>query len=185
MFWHGLTAQRPDRVSKYETCISTSQRPQRESLMQTPPPARSWSTVGADLFHFGGKNFFIVLDYYSNFLEVDNLTDTISSSVILCWKRHFSRHGIPEVLRADNVAPFTSTVFKWFANDWQFEHVTSSPYFSTILQESRKCGQNRQADHAEGSSGGWRSVACTSCLSECTNSRSDHQSSSTNFWLPN
>ena len=43
------------------------------------------------------------MDYYSDFVEVKELSDTTSPTIIQFLKEQFSRHGIPDVLISDNV----------------------------------------------------------------------------------
>lgn len=130
VFWPGITAQVRDCVSKCATCQSLPQRQPPETLVTTQHDARPWSTVGADLFSFAGLNYLAVVDYHSNFLEIDHLTDTTSRTVILILKRQFARHGIPDTLRTDNGPQFASAVFRNFATEWQFHHITSSPRYA-------------------------------------------------------
>ncbi|GFS21885.1 Pol polyprotein [Elysia marginata] len=44
-------------------------------------------------------------------------------------KMNFSQHGIPEVVISDNGAQFTSQEFKTFSQEWNFNHITSSPHY--------------------------------------------------------
>ena len=69
----------------------------------------------------------ITVDYYSNFWEIDRLTSTTSSAVVLKLKNHFAHYGCPNRLISDNGPQFVSSEFRKFANDWDFEHRTSSP----------------------------------------------------------
>ncbi len=48
------------------------------------------------------KNYFITVDYYSNFWEIDYLPDKRSVTVIRKLKAHFSQQGIPDVVISDN-----------------------------------------------------------------------------------
>ena len=41
----------------------------------------------------------------------------------------FSRVGIPEILRNDNGTQFLSQEFRKFTRSWNFQHITSSPYY--------------------------------------------------------
>ena len=50
-----------------------------------------------------------------------------SATVIRHTKSSFARHGIPEVVVSDNVPEFRA--YKQFAMDYNFKHVTSSPYY--------------------------------------------------------
>ena len=58
--------------------------------------------VGADLFQLHGKNYLITVDYYSNYPEVQILSQATSEEVILKLKELFARHGIPEEVVSDN-----------------------------------------------------------------------------------
>ena len=70
------------------------------------------------------------MDYYSDFIEVRELPDTTSSSVIQFFKEQFSRHGIPDCLiMTDNGSQIVSQEFTQFTTDWEFKHVTSSPRY--------------------------------------------------------
>ena len=129
VFWPGMRAAIQDYVSKCETCQRYSRKQQRETLRPTDCAARPWSVVGVDLFYMAGTNFMVVVDYYSNFPEIDKLQDTSTLTVIQCLKRQFARHGVPEIVRSDNGPQFASFAFQKFAAEWQFEHTTSSPYF--------------------------------------------------------
>ena len=72
----------------------------------------------------------VTVDHYSDFYELDKLPTIQSSAVIQATKQHFSRHGIPHTLITDNGAQFTSDLFKTFTKMYQFNHITSSPYWS-------------------------------------------------------
>ena len=71
-----------------------------------------------------------VVDFYSDFWEVDHLANRTAGNVIQHCKAHFSRYGIPDVLVSDNAGKFGSNEFNNFATEWEFKHATSSPYHS-------------------------------------------------------
>ena len=83
--------------------------------------------VAVVLFELNKKEYMIAVDYYSNFWEIDHLTSTTSSAVVLNLKNHFARYGCPDRLISDNVPQFVSSEFHKFANNWDFEHRMSSP----------------------------------------------------------
>ena len=74
------------------------------------------------------RQYIIIVDDYSNFFELRALSDTRASSVITSLKSQFARHGIPNIVRSDNGSQFSSSDFKTFSQEWDFEHITSSPY---------------------------------------------------------
>ncbi|KAK7098153.1 hypothetical protein V1264_002511 [Littorina saxatilis] len=70
-------------------------------------PSRQWETFDVDLFEFEGRNYLVTVDYFSNFLEIDRLENTTSTTIIKKLKSHFARCGSPCVLISDNGPQFT------------------------------------------------------------------------------
>ena len=70
-----------------------------------------------------------MVDCYSHYIEVAKLTSTTAASVISHLKSIFSRHGIPETVMLDNGPQYSATVFKSFAEEYGFNHITSSPKY--------------------------------------------------------
>ena len=54
----------------------------KQPLLPHSAPSRPWERVGADLCELSGKHYLILVDYYSNFIEVDQLRETTSGQVI-------------------------------------------------------------------------------------------------------
>ena len=48
----------------------------------------------------GNMHYLIVVDYYSNFIEIGLLTSQTSTRITVL-KKHFARHGIPRVIVSD------------------------------------------------------------------------------------
>ena len=53
-----------------------------------------------------------------------------SNAIIMILKDLFAEHGIPERLTSDNGGHYTSKSFEKCTNDWNINHITSSPYHS-------------------------------------------------------
>ena len=130
MFWPGLNAEITDMISKCSACIENQAHQQKESLIFHEIPIEPWFKVVMDLFSFRNKSYLVVVDYYSNYMEVCHLYhQTKSPDVISHVKAIFARFGIPRVVISDNGPQFSSTDFKNFAKSWDFEHKTSSPEY--------------------------------------------------------
>lgn len=123
-----MSTQIKDLVTSCSVCNTYRKCNTKEPLLPHSIPSRPWSKVGADLFELGGKQYLILVDYYSGFIEVDLLNTTTSNQVITHCKSQFSRHGIPDILITDNGPQFFCANFTQFAKDYQFEHRTTSPY---------------------------------------------------------
>ena len=50
----------------------------------------------------------------------------------------FARHGIPETVITDNGPQYSSEMFKEFAREYGFVHVTSSPHFPQSNGEAER-----------------------------------------------
>ena len=130
MFWPGLNAEITDMISKCSACIENQAHQQKESLIFHEIPTEPWFKVVMDLFSFRNKSYLVVVDYYSNYIEVCHLYhQTKSPDVISHVKAIFARFGIPRVVISDNGPQFSSTYFKNFAKSWDFEHKTYSPEY--------------------------------------------------------
>ena len=92
-------------------------------------PEIPWEKVGVDLFELDRQTFLIAVDYYSGLFEVQDMTSTVASRVITVLKSWFAQHGIPITMMSDNGPPFNSENFQEFSEEWDFNHITSSPHY--------------------------------------------------------
>ena len=82
MYWPGMTAKRKEYISQCETCRKYEVRQRKESLMSHEISDRPWEKVGTDLYTIDGQDYLIVVDYFSNFWEIDKRHDTKTSTII-------------------------------------------------------------------------------------------------------
>ena len=127
VWWPGLSRQLEQLLGNCRECLKTlQQRPQ--PLNSTPLPILPWQKVGSDLFEWQQSNYLLVVDYYSRFIEIARLNRTTTAEVVMHLKSIFARHGIPETLVSDNGPQYSSQEFSEFAKEYEFRHITSSPY---------------------------------------------------------
>jgi hypothetical protein len=124
-----MNEQINDLISKCDICQEHQSSNPKEPMIESPLPSRPWETVATDLFHWEQKDYLLVVDYYSHYVEVAKLDDTKSRTVVNHTKSIFARHGIPSVVRSDNGPQYTAQEYKQFSKEWLFEHQTSSPYY--------------------------------------------------------
>ena len=127
VYWPGMSSQIKDFVSRCETCQKFTRAQQKETFHRADLPKRPWQEVGVDLCTIQSHQYLVTVDYFSNFSEIDRLTSTVASEVIRCLRKLFAKYGIPDVVRSDNGQQFHCQEFTAFAQEWKFEHVTSSP----------------------------------------------------------
>lgn len=129
IFWPRMNEQIDAVVSKCKTCQEHQMSNQKEPMMQTPMPTRPWQMVATDLFQWEQKDYMVVVDYYSRYVEIAKMEETRSQTIVNHTKSIFARHGIPTTVRSDNGPQYTAKESKLFAQQWKFEHQTSSPYY--------------------------------------------------------
>ena len=103
----GLAKDIDSYVDKCAICISHHNQQSREPLLPHPVPDRPWQRLEVDIYTLFGKDYLLVVDYYSKYSEVCLLNGKTVLSVVTHLKSVFSRHGIPEQVVADNI-PFDS-----------------------------------------------------------------------------
>lgn len=127
IFWPCMSAELRQYISQCETCSKYESKKQKETLMSHEITECPWQKIGTDLYTIDGNDYLIVVDYSSNFWEIDHLIDTKASTVITKLKCHFARKGVPEVVISDNSPQFAREQFTILANQWGFEHRPGSP----------------------------------------------------------
>ena len=141
VWWPGVTKDIKKFISLCSQCAKNKPTQRREPLITTPLPQGPWQRVGVDLFSHKSKNYLVMCDYYSRWIEVLNLTSTTSIAIICRMKDVFARFGIPCEIVSDNGPQFVSAEFADFATKYSFHHVTSSPYLPNSNGEAERAVQ--------------------------------------------
>lgn len=89
MFWPGMSMQITDLVSK---CLMCNTRNCSEPMIGHVIPQRPEQKVGSDLYEFDSEQYIVLVDYYSNFIDMDKvktlkakLSFTSASSISMIW----------------------------------------------------------------------------------------------------
>ncbi|XP_062556988.1 uncharacterized protein LOC134221827 [Armigeres subalbatus] len=132
LFWPGMSAQIKNVVNECSICAKFASSQSHPPMQSHKIPVYPFQMVSMDVFFsdYQGlkRKFLITVDHYSDFFEVNLLKDLTPESVIAACKVNFSRHGIPQLLVTDNGTNFVNQKMIQFAEEWNFEHTTSSPY---------------------------------------------------------
>lgn len=130
VYWPGMNKQIEDVVNKCSVCLTYKNKPAKEPMVMQEIPSLPWSKVGTDLFEVNGYHYLIMVDYYSNFIEVAPLKqDTSTSTIVKNMKANIARYGVMDTLVSDNGPQFASREFKDFVEAYGINHVTSSPLY--------------------------------------------------------
>jgi len=101
-----------EAVNRYTICLKYRKTNTKEPLECSEVPDKPWQVLGIDLFHSQGKNYVMLVDYFSKFIEFVMIPKLTSLNTINAIKSNFSRHGLPEIIKSDGGTQYTSEEFK-------------------------------------------------------------------------
>ncbi|XP_043473419.1 uncharacterized protein K02A2.6-like [Leptopilina heterotoma] len=128
LYWPGLMSEIENMISKCTICERYRSLNSKEPLIVHDIPDIPFNKIACDICEFAGKNYLVIQDYYSKWLEMLEIKNKTASEVIINLKTVFATHGIPKIIVCDN-QPFSSYEFNMFAQQWNFDITTSSPYY--------------------------------------------------------
>ena len=130
LYWPGMNSHIEEIVSRCADCQENKKCQQKEPMMSTEIPERPWELISADLLYCCAKNWLVITDHYSDFIEIEELVrDTHSQTVIEKFAKVFAVHGKTAKLITDNGPQFWSHQFKTFTDEWEIEHAMTSPEY--------------------------------------------------------
>lgn len=133
VWWPHISQDIAVMVEKCPEC-ATCRVFTKEPLIQVGMPKNPWENASVDLFNVSGKWFLLMIDRYSRYPEVEELSNLSMDSVIKKMSGIMARHGVPVTIMTDcgtQFEPFFgSPKFKQFQETYGFKLVTSSPKYS-------------------------------------------------------
>ena len=129
VWWPGISTQIQDLIKNCRTCARYYKN-KPEPLNPLPFPGRPWQIVAVDFFKCENKEYLLVVDYFSRYIELSPMNKKkTSTEVCQALQKIFARFGIPERVMSDNGPPFNSVEYVHFAAEWGFEIKHSSPRY--------------------------------------------------------
>lgn len=129
VYWPGMNTQIENFVSRCAICQKYGKSNIKEPLMFHEIVEIPWYKIGMDIFELYGENYLLLVDYYSKYVEVENLHRNLTArNVIEKLKSIFSRQGIPAVIITDSGTQLISKEMNQFASEWKFKIIPCSPH---------------------------------------------------------
>ncbi|KAJ8887458.1 hypothetical protein PR048_013673 [Dryococelus australis] len=75
VFWPGMSKDIQDMVDNCITRRAAKNQNSKEPQINTEIPDRPWQIVAADIFHFQGKDYLLMVDAYSKYPKFSHLTN--------------------------------------------------------------------------------------------------------------
>ncbi len=112
VWWFGLSTDIENCCQRCQICVMNQKRIKDCPNSYWPPTNRPMERVHADLFHFEGKTFLLIVDSFSKWIDVSLLSKSDAKSVNKQILHFFSNFGICKLLVTDNGPPFSSREFE-------------------------------------------------------------------------
>ena len=132
VWWPGIDDVLEKKVRHCQSCQEHQRLPSKAPLHPWEFPERPWSRLHIDFAGpFLNKQFLLVVDAHSKWIEVFIVPTTSSQAAINKLRPLFATHGLPELLVSDNGAAFTSDEFSVFTKKkWNSSHhISTIPSF--------------------------------------------------------
>lgn len=129
LYWPNMAQDIENVIVRCKICEKFQANNAKEKLISHEIPDLPFQKVGTDILEFAGYNYLVVVDYFSNYIDLVKLRSKQAVEIIYRLKNIFAVHGIPELLISDNM-PFDSYEFREFCKAWNFQLITSSPYYA-------------------------------------------------------
>ena len=137
LYWPAMNVDKERTVQNCNKWAAFQNKLPKETLKSTLTPDLPFAEVGTAIFERDSKHYVLLVDYYSKFIEVDELPDLRSHTAINALKAQFRRHGILRVIWSDNGPQYASQEFCEFY--WSSVYLINHPVHTIHTQtESRK-----------------------------------------------
>ena len=132
LYWPGMSEAIDKKVADCSTCLKYGNANQKEPLIPHPVPMEPRQKVGADILTCHGKDCILIVDGYSKYLELLELSDKTAVAVISKKKETFARHDIPETTDEWLHAVACSRECRSFTKIWGIQQSDVKPYTCSV-----------------------------------------------------
>lgn len=143
VWWPKLDADTENFVKSCRGCILVSAPDVPEPMLRKSLPSGPWEDIAIDYLGPlpGGQHLLVIVDCYSRYLEICEMTCIDSTETIGRLREVFGRFGIPSLIKADNGPQFASEEFRTFCSDYGIQLVNTIPYWPQMNGQVER--QNR------------------------------------------
>lgn len=140
-YWPNMSKEVEEYILKCRICQKYQRANQKEVLQEQDPPERPWQKVSCDFFFLKGKQYLLMIDYFSKYVELKPLNSSTAPAVINVLKSIFATHGLPEEFVSDGGPPFDSHLMKKFLKECDIQPHVTSPHFHRANGQVERCVQ--------------------------------------------
>ena len=138
-WWPGISNDIEQCIRQCEKCQVFKNDPGRAPLHPWEAPSQAWERVHIDFAGpFKGTMWMIIVDAFSKWPEVIQMTTTTAEKTVEILRSLFSRYGLPRAIATDNGPQFTSSIFEAFCKNNGICHERSAPYHPSTNGEAER-----------------------------------------------
>ena len=137
LWWPSLDKDIKAKAKSCFLCCAVQNTPQSAPLHPWTWPSRIWQRLHIDYAQKGNRNFLVIIDSYSKWLEVFETRNTSAESTCDILRTLFASYGLPEEVVSDNGPQFTSSIFKSFLKNSGVKQTLNTSVPSCIKRCSR------------------------------------------------
>lgn len=146
VWWLTLQNDIESFAQNCEICQQTRSVPKEIVKTKWPQTSIPFERIHTDFFHLNGRNFLIVVDSFSKYVEIVMMKTTVTNAVIDKFQKFFTVFGLPTILVSDNGPPFNSNVFQKYCKMLGIDFMNSPPWHPPSnglaergVQTAKKC----------------------------------------------
>lgn len=129
VYWPNLDKDCETTVRNCARCQENAKSPRKVALEPWLNATYAWQRIRVDFAGpVDGRCYLVVVDAFSKWPEVVELTTISSSRTVDELKKMFARCGLPQTIVSDNGTQFHSELFKRMCEEGGIVHVTTAPY---------------------------------------------------------
>lgn len=127
VYWERIDRDLENCVKVCESCQVTQRDKTDKVYVSWSETSSFFERIHVDFFHFQGKNFFILIDHFSRWIEVRRTTNIDTKSVIKILDSLFDIFGACESCVSDNGPAFRSKEFEDYCKSLGIKLIHSPP----------------------------------------------------------
>ena len=129
LWWPGFDKDIEKHCKSCYGCQLVAKPMNPEPLHRTVLPSQPWQDLAFDFLGPlpSGDSLFVLVAYYSRWVDVTIMKSTTTDKVIQSLKSTFATHGVPSSIRTDNGPQFVSGEFREFLKEHGIFHSKTTP----------------------------------------------------------
>lgn len=129
LFWPSMMKDIEEFILRCTICQQYSKANKEQPLKPHKISELPWNKIGLDFAKIKNKDYLMIVDYFSKFVIVNEMTSKTAKAVIEALEKIIPILGIPMEVMSDNGPPFNSIEYKIFLSKYDINANTSSPYY--------------------------------------------------------